>query len=80
MSPAGKNIVSTHGDYHFGNIVRSQSEGFKVVDFEQSHVSSAIEDITYFFFAMSNIFKHRNIRLAFCAAYLKENGQPIRGI
>ena len=76
MSPAGKNIVTTHGDYHFGNIIRSQSEGFKIVDFEQSHVSSAIEDITYFFFAMSNVFKPRDIRLAFCAAYLKEMGYP----
>ena len=76
VSPAGQNIVTTHGDYHLGNIVRSHSEGFKVVDFEQTHVSSAIQDITYFFFALSSIFKPRHIRLEFCEAYLKEMGYP----
>ena len=76
VSPASQNIVTTHGDYHIGNIVMSPSEGLKVVDFEQTHVSSAIQDITYFFFATSSIFKTMDIRIAFCASYLKEMGYP----
>ena len=75
VSYAGQRIVTTHGDFHPGNIIVSNMHGIffiKVVDFEQSHVSFAIQDISYCFGAKT--FKHKETKLAFAEAYLKELG------
>ena len=75
VSYAGQRIVTSHGDFHPGNIIVSNMHGkkvIKVVDFEQSHVSFAIQDISYCFGAKS--FKHKETKLAFAEAYLKELG------
>ena len=74
---AGQKIVTTHADYHLGNILVSNQNGMrmlKVIDFEQCHVSFAIQDISYFI-AMSS-FKNPEIKLAFASAYLQEMGFP----
>ena len=76
LSSAGKAIVTTHGDYHLGNIIVTESKNFYVVDFEQTHVSSAIQDISYFFFAFPGCSDSKSFKLEFCASYLKEMGRP----
>ena len=76
-SPAGLAVVTTHGDFHMGNIIMSDDGVFNVVDFEQTHVSLAIQDLSYFFFAMPPTPTSRSdIKLAFCRGYLKALGYP----
>ena len=76
-SPAGLAVVTTHGDFHSGNIIRSDDGVFNVIDFEQTHVSLAIQDLSYFFFAMPPTPTSRlEVKLAFCRGYLKARGYP----
>ena len=76
VSSAGKAVVTTHGDYHLGNIIRTEDGDFYVVDFEQTHVSLAIQDITYFFMMFSGSSDPKTFKFEFCASYLKEMGYP----
>ena len=76
-SPAGLAVVTTHGDFHLGNIIRSDDGVFNVIDFEQTHVSLAIQDLSYFFFAMPPTPTSRlEVKFAFCRGYLKALGYP----
>ena len=75
ITTAGKRIVTTHGDFDQGNVIESQEGILNAIDFEQTHVSFAIQDISYFFNSLpcvSNI----ELKLAFCSAYLAEIGYP----
>ena len=75
VTTAGKRIVTTHGDFDQGNVIESQEGILNAIDFEQTHVSFAIQDISYFFNSLpcvSNI----ELKLAFCSAYLAEIGYP----
>ena len=73
FSSAGKRIVTTHGDFHRGNILVSNIVGkrvLNVIDFEQCHVSFAIQDISYCFW--SQTVSNKKNKLAFAYAHLKE--------
>ena len=74
ISAAGQRIVTTHGDFHQGNILLSEKGVLNIIDFESSHVSFAIQDISYYFWAKSITGKEN--KLAFASAYLKEMGYP----
>ena len=46
----------------------------KIIDYEQTHVSFAVQDISYCFWAEA--VKSKEIKLAFATAYLKRMGDP----
>ena len=76
FTSAGRAIVTTHGDYHLSNIIVTENKDFYVIDFEQTHVSFAIQDISFFFFAFPACSESKTFKLEFCASYLKEMGHP----
>ena len=73
MTTAGKRIVSTHGDFDPTNILISEEGILNVIDFEQAHVSFAIQDMSYFFMNLPNT-SCKEYKMAFCSAYLSEMG------
>ena len=76
VTEAGQRIVTTHGDFNPGNLIVTDEGVINVIDFEQTHVSFAVEDISYFFGHLPCTSNCPDIKLAFCKAYLKEMGYP----
>ena len=72
----GQRIVTTHGDFNPGNLITTDTGLINVIDFEQTHVSFAIQDISYFFGHLPCTSNCPDIKFAFCEAYLKELGYP----
>ena len=76
VTAVGQQIVTTHGDFNPGNLISTHNGDINVIDFEQTHISFAIEDISYFFGHLPCTSNCPEIKLAFCRAYLKEMGYP----
>ena len=69
--PVAVRAVTTHGDFHHGNILDA-TDGLMCVDFEGTCVSQALQDLAYHFCGDGTKGSSRNPRkLAFLAAYLR---------
>lgn len=76
LSEAGKRIVTTHGDFHSGNVLLDKNMKVYGIDFEFTNVSWAINDIGYVF--SNKDFKCWNYenKSKFCKRYLEVLGLP----
>ena len=73
--PVAARAVTTHGDFHHGNILDATG-GLMCVDFEGTCVSQALQDLAYHFCGDGAKGSGRNPRkLAFLAAYLRGLGE-----
>ena len=73
--PVAARAVTTHGDFHHGNIL-DVAGGVLCVDFEGTCVSQAVQDLAYHFCGDGSKGSGRNPRkLAFLAAYLRVLGE-----
>jgi len=73
--PVAARAVTTHGDFHHGNILDAAG-GLLCVDFEGTCVSQAVQDLAYHFCGDGAKGSGRNPRkLAFLAAYLRVLGK-----
>ena len=73
--PVSARAVTTHGDFHHGNILDATG-GLMCVDFEGTCVSQALQDLAYHFCGDGAKGSGRNPRkLAFLAAYLRGLGE-----
>ena len=68
----GSRLVTTHGDVHQANLVRT-CEGLKLVDMEAACVTYAVHDISYCFGLLCET---DQLKEAFTRAYLVECGLP----
>ena len=73
--PVAARAVTTHGDFHHGNILDAAG-GLLCVDFESTCVSQAVQDLAYHFCGDGTKGSSNNPRkLAFLTAYLSALGE-----
>jgi len=74
---AGARLVTTHGDVHYRNIIRT-SHGLRLIDAEMASVTSAIQEIAYCWSDTLNgcLVATGERRDAFLKAYLQESRLP----
>eukprot|EP00747_Dinoflagellata_sp_TGD_P032055 gnl/TRDRNA2_/TRDRNA2_135705_c0_seq1.p1 gnl/TRDRNA2_/TRDRNA2_135705_c0~~gnl/TRDRNA2_/TRDRNA2_135705_c0_seq1.p1 ORF type:complete len:258 (+),score=20.19 gnl/TRDRNA2_/TRDRNA2_135705_c0_seq1:105-776(+) len=71
LSPVAARVVTCHGDFHPGNVVRAQS-GLSVIDFETACVACAAQDIAWAFKLFLQDIRERRL---FVGAYLTASGE-----
>ena len=75
VHPVAARVVTTHGDFHHGNILDAAG-GLLCVDFESTCVSQAVQDLAYHFCGDGTKGSSNNPRkLAFLTAYLSALGE-----
>ena len=75
VHPVAARVVTTHGDFHHGNILDAAG-GLLCVDFESACVSQAVQDLAYHFCGDGTKGSSNNPRkLAFLTAYLSALGE-----
>jgi len=71
LSPVAARVVTCHGDFHPGNVVRAHG-GLSVIDFETACVSCAAQDIAWAFkLFLRDVWERR----LFVQAYLTASGE-----
>mmetsp|Transcript_110523 Transcript_110523/g.236170 ORF Transcript_110523/g.236170 Transcript_110523/m.236170 type:complete len:871 (+) Transcript_110523:107-2719(+) len=74
ISPAGRRIVTCHGDFSHRKVLRTESGDLYCFDLENSCVTFAVEDLAQALCAFGN----PSARRAFVQTYLVEAGYPAR--
>lgn len=77
QSMVGKRYVTTHGDFHPGNVIIGDDGALRAIDFDFVSVQRAAFDIGYHL-AHSDLCQadRKDSRYAFVQAYLKTSGYP----
>ena len=71
-SAIGARLVTSHGDFHGKNILRSADASLRVIDFEFSGVFEAALDLGYAFVTQSALLRTAASKRAFVRAYIEE--------
>ena len=62
--------MTTHGDIHGANVVRSADGQLKAIDMESAGVGRATSDLLYMFGSMPMLKKDLSLKRSFIGAYL----------